>query len=66
MSFNCQGLAGPHKRSALRRVVNLDCPDIMLLQETMRAGEKIKARLESWFGGWFFETLDARGCSGGM
>ena len=65
-SFNCRGLAGPHKRSALRRVVNLDHPDILLLQETIRAGEEIKSRLESWFGGWNFETLDVRGRSGGL
>ena len=51
MSFNCRGLDGPQKRSALRRVVDLDCPDILLLQETLGAGEEIKFRLESWFGG---------------
>ena len=39
MFFNCRGLAGPQKRSALRRVVDLDRPDILLLQETLGAGE---------------------------
>ena len=51
MSFNCRGLPGPHKRSTLGRVVDSDRPDILLLQETLGAGEEIKVRLESWFGG---------------
>ena len=66
MSFNCRGLAGPQKRSALRRVLDLDSPDIMLLQDTLGAGEETKARLESWFSSWIFETLDVRGRSGGL
>ena len=55
MSFNYKGLASPQKRSALRRVVELDRPDILLLQETLGVGEETKVRLESWFGGWIFE-----------
>ena len=51
MSFNCQGLAGPEKRSPLRRVVDSDCPDIFFLQETLGEGEEIKVMLESLFGG---------------
>ena len=51
MSFNCQGLAGPEKISALRRAVDSYRPDILLLQETLGAGDEIKFRLESWFGG---------------
>ena len=51
MSLNCRGLAGPEKRSALRRVVDSDRPDILLLQENLGAAEEIKFRLESWFGG---------------
>ena len=58
MSFNYQGLAGPHKRSTLKRVVGLEHPNIMLLQETLGVGEVVNARLESWFLGWIFETLD--------
>ena len=51
MSLDCQGLAGPHKRSALGRVVDLEHPDVILLQETLGAGDVIKCRLESWFNG---------------
>ena len=66
MSFNCRGLVGPHKRSTLKRVVVLECLDIILLQETMGVGEVVKARLESWFASWNFETLDVRGHFGGL
>ena len=30
------------------------------------AGVETKARLESWFGGWIFETLDVRGGPRGL
>ena len=66
MSFNHQGLAGPLKRPALRRVVDLKNPDVMLLQDTLGVGDVIKAKLESWFLGWQFVTLDVRGRSGGL
>ena len=52
MSFNCRGLAGPPKRPALRRVFDLEHPDIMLLQETLGDGDVIKEKLENWFCGW--------------
>ena len=56
--FNCQALVGPHKRSALRWVVEIDYPKIILLQEMLGDGLEVKTKLESWFGGWCFETLD--------
>lgn len=66
MSYNCRGLAGPQKKSAFRRIILLDCPDSILLQETLGAGSVVKARLEGWLPGWIFETLDVRGRSGGL
>jgi len=66
MSFNCRGLAGPKKKSALKRVLTLEHPDVILLQETLGDGDIIKDRLESWLSGWSFVTLDARGRSGGL
>ena len=65
-SFNCQGLAGPLKRLALRRVFELEHPYVMLLQENLGVGDVIKEKLESWFLGWKFETLDVRGRSAGL
>ena len=64
--FNYWGLASPHKRSALRWVVELDQPKIILLQEMLGEGLEVKTKLESWFGDWCFETLDVRGRSGGL
>ena len=66
MSFNVWGLAGPHKRSTLKRVVILEHPDILLLQETLGVGDVIKERLDSWFPGCVFASLDAKGRSGGL
>ena len=66
LSFNCRGLVGPQKISALQRVVKVDKHDIILLQETLGVGSEVKTKLESWFGGWCFETLDVRGRSGGL
>jgi len=66
MSFNCRGLAGPPKRSAHKRVVSLECPDILFLQETLGGGDEVKRILEKWFLGWLFEALDVKGKSGGL
>jgi len=66
MSFNCRGLAGPKKKSALIRVLTLEHPDMILLQETLGEGFIIKERLENWLSGWFFVTMDVKGRSGGL
>ena len=66
MSFNCRGLAGPGKKSALMRVLSLEHPDVLMLQETSGVGEVIQGKLESWFPGWSFVSLDAKGRSGGL
>ena len=66
MSFNCRGLARPQKKAALRRIIFVDGPDIILLQETLGVGTVVKARLEGWLPGWSFESLDARGRSSGL
>ena len=66
LSFNCRGLVGPGKKPAFIRVLTLEHPDVIMLQETMGEGEVIRERLESWLPGWSFVTVDARGCSGGL
>jgi len=66
MSFNCRGLAGPNKLSAFRRVLTLEHPDVILLQETLGVGDVIKDCLERWLPGWTFLTLDVKGRSGGL
>jgi len=66
MSFNCRGLAGPIKKSAFRRVLTLEHPDVIMLQETLGVGDVIKDCLERWLPGWTFITLDVKGRSGGL
>ena len=66
LSFNCRGLAGPGKKSAFIRVLTLEHPDVILLQETLGVGEVIQEKLESWIPGWSFVSLDVRGRSGGL
>jgi len=66
MSFNCRGLAGPLKRPALRRVIDLEHPDILMLQETLGEMEAVKSKLEAMMPGWVFHCLDVRGRSGGI
>ena len=44
MSFNVRGLAGPH-RSALKHVVSLEHPDIIIPHETLGLGDVLKERL---------------------
>jgi len=66
MSFNCRGLAGPLKRPALKRVIDKENPDVVLLQETLGEVDVIKNKLEGMLPGWVFECLDVRGRSGGL
>ena len=66
LSFNCRGLAGPGKKPAFIRVLTLEHPDVIMLQEILGVGEAVKENLESWLPGWSFVTLDVRGRSGGL
>ena len=66
ISYNCRGLASPHKKSSLKRMITLLSPQIILLQETMGSRDLVKEALESWLPGWAFEAVDAAGRSGGV
>jgi exonuclease III len=59
--FNCRGLAGPLKRIALYRLVDLNQPDIMLLQETMGEEAMIIPCLFSLFKTWEFVGSNSKG-----
>jgi exonuclease III len=59
LSFNCRGLAGPHKKYALHRLVESSHPDILLLQETMGEEATIIPWLRALFKNWDFVGLDA-------
>ena len=47
-------------------MIELEHPNIVMIQETLGFLDVVKGRLESWFPGWGFETLDVRGRLGGM
>ena len=66
LSYNCRGLASPHKKSSIKRMIALLGPQIILLQETMVPRDLVKEVLESWLPGWVFEAVDAVGRSGGL
>ena len=66
MSFNCRGLASPLKKSSLRRLVELNQPDVILLQETLGCSEEVVRGLETLLSGWKFVAVDAKGRSGGL
>ena len=66
MSFNCRGLANPSKKSSLRRLIDFNRPDVLLLQETLGLNEDVCCILESLLPGWKFVAIDECGCSGGL
>lgn len=66
LSYNCRGLANLQKKSSIKRMVAINDPHIILLQETMGASENVKKALESWLSSWVFEVVDAIGKSGGL
>ena len=66
LSYNCRGLASPHKKSSLKRMISLLGPQIILLQETMGLWDLVKEAVESWLPGWAFEAVDAAGKSRGV
>ena len=66
LSYNCRGLASPHKKLSLKRMITLLGPQIILLQEMMGPRDLVKEALESWFPGWAFEAVDAAGRLGGV
>jgi exonuclease III len=65
-SFNCRGLAGPLKRTSLKRMILTEHPDVLLLQETLGEGIEVFNRLSSLLPDWSFITLDSIGRSGGL
>ena len=66
LSYNCRGLASPHKKSSIKRMIAFLHPQIILLQETMGPWDMVKEVLESWLPGWAFEVVDVVGRSGGL
>lgn len=66
MSFNCQGLASPFKKSSLKCSILRAKLKVIFLQETMGTREVIKGVLHSLLPGLDFMVLDAKDRSGGV
>jgi exonuclease III len=66
LTYNCRGLASPQKNPALKRLVTLHQPDVVLFQETLADEITTTKILTSLLSGWNFLGMDARGRSGGL
>jgi exonuclease III len=66
ISFNCRGLASPQTKSALKRLVYLHQPKVVLFQETLANELSATKTLSTLFLGWDFLGLDTRGRSRGL
>jgi hypothetical protein len=64
--FQLSWVGEPIKKIVLRRLVDLNSPDVIMLQETLGVSETVVKALESLFPGWMFAAVDARGRSGGL
>jgi len=54
-------MAGPSKKTNLKRLLEAQQPDVVFFQETLGASELVIPLLESLFSHWIFLGLDARG-----
>jgi hypothetical protein len=61
MSLNCRGMGSSSKNLALKHIVEIHKPSIIMLQESMGEGGKLVTDLGRLFAGWDFSYLDARG-----
>eukprot|EP00253_Pinus_taeda_P027180 PITA_27180 len=66
LSFNCRGLASPSKKLAMKRLIESELVDIIMLQETLCPAEKIVHDMQAMVPGWCFFANDAVGRSGGI
>ena len=61
MSFNCRGFASASKKLALKRLIELEPIDIIMLQETLGKADHISHSLQAMFLNWTFSASDAAG-----
>eukprot|EP00253_Pinus_taeda_P032140 PITA_32140 len=66
ISYNCRGLASSPKRLALKRLFEVENPDIILLQETLGSSEDCIRALSTVGTKWNYIAADAVGRSGGL
>lgn len=66
LSLDVWGVGGNLKKNALKRLITLSRPDVILLQETMCNGEKAVEFVKLWLKDWAFCSFDSKGLSGGL
>jgi hypothetical protein len=66
LSLNCSGVVSPSKKSVLQRLVELNQPDIIVLQETLGDEAVFTPFLETTLKRWNFICTSARGRSRGL
>ena len=66
LSLNCKGLASTRKKIALKRVVQVQKLDIIILQETLGTEEEVSRVLSSISSSFTFLAHSAKGHSGGL
>ena len=66
LSLNIRKLGAIPKKLALKRLLAITRPTVLLLQETMIEGGRSKDTLKTHMRDWDMETLDAEGHSRGL
>ena len=66
LSLNCRGLASTRKTLSLKRVIQVQKLDIILLQETLGTEEEVSRVLSSISSSFTFLAQSAKGHSGGL
>lgn len=66
LSFNCRGLASSSKKLALKRLIESDPINIIMLQETLCSADQLTRAMQTLVPAWCFHAIDAVGRSGGL
>ena len=66
LSYNARGIRGGSKLIALKRMIKLIKPKIVLLQETIMEGEKVMEVMSFFFKDWRMEEIHLEGHLGGL
>ena len=64
ISLKCKGLASTQKKLALKRMLSVQKPDVILLQETLGSKFEVTKLLSSITNNFTFLAQSARGISG--
>ena len=66
VSWNCRGLGNPSKIEAVKDLLKIDSPEILMLQETKIEGEALLEISRTKWNKRTGKVVSARGTSGGL